>query len=57
VKRWFENTGLEFFSDFRVVIADVLGGRAAIVTAAEGEFLLRLRAILEIVGPTQPPIQ
>jgi hypothetical protein len=53
----FGHTGVDFFSDFGVVIVDVLGGRAAVVTAAEGEFLLRLRATLETVGPTQPPIQ
>jgi hypothetical protein len=47
LKPWFGNTGLEFFSDFGVVIAEVLGGSTATVTFAEGEFLLRFVATSE----------
>jgi len=57
VKPCFGNSGLEIFSDFGAVIAGVLGGTAALVTAAEGEFLLCLRATLQNVRSTQPPIQ
>jgi hypothetical protein len=48
VKHTFGSTGLKFFSDFDVVITYVLGRKAAIVTAAEGEILLCLRQLYKL---------